>query len=52
VVHGAAGEGAVEKGRDWRRGHRGLDKYGLAAAAILEADVLIIAAGAGMSQVI
>ena len=28
---------------------RGLDKYGRAAAALLDADVLLIAAGAGMS---
>ena len=34
---------------DWRGGMRGLDLYGRAAAALLEADVLLISAGAGMS---
>ena len=33
----------------WRGGRCGLDLYGRAAAALIEADVLLVAAGAGMS---
>jgi NAD-dependent SIR2 family protein deacetylase len=33
----------------WRGGRRGLDLHGRAAAALLEADVLLVSAGAGMS---
>jgi hypothetical protein len=41
--------GGADASTDWRRGQRGLDCYGLAAAALLQADCLVICAGAGMS---